>query len=111
MELAGDRRRAAHTVAGPLHGLAHGLRMPAGDGGNFVEREALDTIEEKSFAVGAVDAAERGLYQGNHFIGIRSLFGSGHAAIGNGTFAVQLSSGLWELNPGLVEGSTCLRRA
>src|ERR1035438_683677 len=72
MELAGDGGRAAHTVACPLHGLAHGLHMPSGDGGNFVERKALDTIEEKSLAVGAVDAAECGLHQGNHFVGISS---------------------------------------
>jgi len=67
--------------------------MPAGDGGNFIEGEALDAIEEKSFAIGAVGAGEGRLHQGNHFVGIRSLFGRGDAAIGMALSPVQLSSG------------------
>ena len=38
-ELAGDGRRAANAIARPLHGLAHGLQMPAGNGGNFAEEK------------------------------------------------------------------------
>src|SRR5271156_1989527 len=61
-KFAGDGRSLANTVARAMHGPAHGPHMPPGDGGNFVKREALDTIEEKSFAVGAVGAAKRGLH-------------------------------------------------
>ena len=102
VELAGDGRRVANAIARPLHGFAHGLRMPAGDGGNFVEGKALDTVEEKRFAVGAVGAAECGLHQGNYFIGVGGLFRSGLAAVGDGAFAGPTLVGLMELQPRFV---------
>jgi len=76
--------------------------MPAGNGGNFAEGKALDTIEEESFAVGAVGAAERGLHQGNHFVGVGGLLRSGHAAVGNRAFAGPTLVGLMELQADLV---------
>ena len=60
-EFAGDRRRVAHTIARALQGFAHGLQVPPGDGGNLPKGEALDTIEKKSFAVGATRTAQRSL--------------------------------------------------
>ena len=102
LELAGDGGCAANAVARPLHGLAHGLRMPPGDGSNFAEGKALDTIKEKSFAVSAVGAAECGLHQGDHFVRVRSLFRSGYAAIGDGAFARPALIGLMELQRGFV---------
>ena len=71
----------------------HGLRMAAGDGGDFIEREALDPVEEKGFAVGAVGATERGLHQGNHFVGIGSLLRSETRRSGMALSRVKLSSG------------------
>jgi hypothetical protein len=83
VEFIGDRRSLANTVTCPLHGIAHGLQMPTGDGRNLIEREALNPIKEKGFAVGAVGATKRGLHQGDHFVGVGRLFGSGETAIWN----------------------------
>src|ERR1039458_3980609 len=87
MELFGYGRRGAHAVASALHGFTNGLWMTAGYGGNLVERESLNTIKEESFAVGAVNAVERGLHQGNHLLGVGGLFGTRHPAIRGHTFA------------------------
>src|SRR5260221_14338245 len=58
VEFLGDRRRSPNEVARPVNGFAYLLRMPAGDGGNFAERKALDTVQEKSLAVGLLGDAE-----------------------------------------------------
>jgi hypothetical protein len=104
LKLPGDGRRFAHTVTRAFYRLPNGLGMAAGDGSNLVEREALDAVKKKGFAVGAVDAAESGLNEANHLIGICSLFRTLNAAIGDDTFARPGLIGLVELEGGFVGG-------
>src|SRR5208283_4672744 len=85
--------------------------MAPGDGGNFAQGKTLDTVEKKSFAVGAAGAAERGLDQGDQLVGVRGLLRSGNAAIGDGAFAGPTLVGLMELQSNFVGGLHILAAA
>src|SRR5580658_2154028 len=97
VEFAGNGRRVANTIPRPLHRIAHGLRMPPSDGGNFIEGKPLNAVQEKRLAVGAIGSAERGLHKCNQFVGVSGLFRSGNALIWNRTFARPTLVGLMKL--------------
>src|SRR5215475_8153471 len=98
----GYRWCAAHPFASPLNGLAYGLRMPAGNGGNFIEGKSFNAVEQERFAVRAVGAPQRGMHKSDHFVGIGRLFRSGNAAVGDHALARPSLIGLMVLQSGLV---------
>ena len=91
-------------IARGRNGARHPVGRNAGDGGDFVDAEAFDGVQDESLAMVADYIAQSGGDEAHHFVGADDLFGRGYAVVGDDGFFGDGFVGLVELQFGLVAG-------